>query len=110
VDGGAPTRPVEADPSGPPDRVERIPGSAHGQLTKALLPYDPTTKVPASLTVRSVSEADNAVQDAWLRLSRADTSSVENLGGWLTTVVARVCLNMLRVHVFKVLGAYGPPP
>jgi RNA polymerase sigma factor (sigma-70 family) len=44
----------------------------------------------------SVSEADDAVQDAWLRLSRADTSSVENLGGWLTTVVARVCLNMLR--------------
>ena len=44
----------------------------------------------------SVSEADDAVQDAWLRLSRADTGSVENLGGWLTTVVARVCLNMLR--------------
>jgi RNA polymerase sigma-70 factor (ECF subfamily) len=44
----------------------------------------------------SVSEADDAVQDAWLRLSRADTSGVENLGGWLTTVVARVCLNMLR--------------
>jgi RNA polymerase sigma-70 factor (ECF subfamily) len=44
----------------------------------------------------STSEADDAVQDAWLRLSRADASSVENLGGWLTTVVARVCLNMLR--------------
>jgi RNA polymerase sigma-70 factor (ECF subfamily) len=44
----------------------------------------------------SASEADDAVQDAWLRLSRADTSSVENLTGWLTTVVARVCLNMLR--------------
>jgi RNA polymerase sigma-70 factor (ECF subfamily) len=44
----------------------------------------------------SVSEADDAVQDAWLRLSRADIGSVENLGGWLTTVVARVCLNMLR--------------
>ena len=44
----------------------------------------------------SVSEADDAVQEAWLRLSRADTSSVENLGGWLTTVVARVSLNMLR--------------
>ncbi len=46
----------------------------------------------------SVSEADDAVQDAWLRLQRADTSSVENLGGWLTTVVARVCLNMLRLR------------
>src|SRR5438045_8437146 len=44
----------------------------------------------------SLSEADDAVQDAWLRLSRTDTSDVENLGGWLTTVVARVCLNMLR--------------
>jgi RNA polymerase sigma factor (sigma-70 family) len=44
----------------------------------------------------SVSEADDAVQDAWLRIIRADTTSVENLGGWLTTVVARVCLNMLR--------------
>jgi RNA polymerase sigma-70 factor (ECF subfamily) len=44
----------------------------------------------------SLSEADDAVQEAWLRLSRADTSDVENLGGWLTTVVARVCLNMLR--------------
>jgi RNA polymerase sigma-70 factor, ECF subfamily len=44
----------------------------------------------------SLSEADDAVQDAWLRLSRADTSGIDNLGGWLTTVVARVCLNMLR--------------
>jgi RNA polymerase sigma factor (sigma-70 family) len=44
----------------------------------------------------SASEADDAVQEAWLRLSRADTSSVENLGGWLTRVVARVCLDMLR--------------
>jgi RNA polymerase sigma factor (sigma-70 family) len=44
----------------------------------------------------SLSEADDAVQEAWLRVSRADTSSVDNLGGWLTTVVARVCLNALR--------------
>ena len=44
----------------------------------------------------SISEADDAVQEAWLRLSRADSDSIENLGGWLTTVVARVCLNMLR--------------
>ncbi len=44
----------------------------------------------------SASEADDAVQEAWLRLSRADTSEVENLSGWLTTVVARVCLDMLR--------------
>ena len=44
----------------------------------------------------SLSEAEDAVQDTWLRLSRSDTSAVENLGGWLTTVVARVCLDMLR--------------
>ena len=46
----------------------------------------------------SLSEADDAVQEAWLRLSRADAGEVENLGGWLTTVVARVCLNMLRAR------------
>jgi RNA polymerase sigma-70 factor (ECF subfamily) len=44
----------------------------------------------------SLSEADDAVQEAWLRVSRADTSGVENLGAWLTTIVARVSLNMLR--------------
>jgi RNA polymerase sigma-70 factor, ECF subfamily len=44
----------------------------------------------------SLSEAEDAVQESWLRVSRADTSAVENLGGWLTTVVARVCLDMLR--------------
>jgi len=44
----------------------------------------------------SLTEADDAVQEAWLKLSRADATSVENLGGWLTTVVARVCLDMLR--------------
>ncbi|MGA2836648.1 MAG: sigma-70 family RNA polymerase sigma factor [Acidimicrobiales bacterium] len=44
----------------------------------------------------SLAEADDAVQDAWVRASRAGTSGVENLGGWLTTIVARVCLNMLR--------------
>ena len=44
----------------------------------------------------SVSEVDDAVQEAWLRLSRADAAGIDNLGGWLTTVVARVCLDMLR--------------
>ena len=46
----------------------------------------------------SLTEADDAVQDTWLRLSRAGADEVENLGGWLTTVVARVCLNMLRAR------------
>jgi RNA polymerase sigma factor (sigma-70 family) len=44
----------------------------------------------------SLTEADDAVQDAWARASRAGAGEVENLGGWLTTIVARVCLNMLR--------------
>ncbi|WP_433684607.1 sigma-70 family RNA polymerase sigma factor [Nocardia sp. CA-119907] len=44
----------------------------------------------------SASEADDAVQEAWLRLSRSDTSEVENFAGWLTTVVSRICLDMLR--------------
>jgi RNA polymerase sigma-70 factor, ECF subfamily len=44
----------------------------------------------------SLNEADDAVQEAWLRLSRSDADAIENLGGWLTTVVSRVCLDMLR--------------
>jgi RNA polymerase sigma factor (sigma-70 family) len=44
----------------------------------------------------SLSEADDAVQEAWLRLSRSESGSIQNFGGWLTTVVARVCLDMLR--------------
>src|SRR5918992_317998 len=44
----------------------------------------------------SLSEVDDAVQEAWLRLSRTDAAAIDNLGGWLTTVVARVCLDMLR--------------
>src|SRR5262245_64703364 len=44
----------------------------------------------------SLSEAEDAVQEAWLRLNRIETNTIENLGGWLTTVVSRVCLDMLR--------------
>ena len=46
----------------------------------------------------SLAEADDAVQETWLRLSRTDADEIENLGGWLTTVVSRVCLNMLRAR------------
>ncbi|HEU4425415.1 MAG TPA: RNA polymerase sigma factor SigJ [Pilimelia sp.] len=56
----------------------------------------PRLRAVAYRMLGSVSEADDAVQEAWLRLSRADTGSVANLGAWLTTVVARVCLNLLR--------------
>ena len=61
----------------------------------------------------SLDEADDAVQEAWLRLSRADTSRVDNLRGWLTTVVARVCLDMLRSRKSRreePLGAELPEP
>src|ERR671921_2622062 len=57
----------------------------------------------------SISEADDAVQEAWLRLSRSDTSSIENLGGWLTTVVGRVCLNMLRSRCSRREEPLGDP-
>jgi len=53
-------------------------------------------KTVACRILGSDGEADDAVQETWLRLTRTDVSSVENLGGWLTTVVARVCLDMLR--------------
>ena len=56
----------------------------------------PHLRAVAYRMLGSLSDADDAVQEAWQRLSRADTSAVENLGGWLTTVVARVSLNMLR--------------
>src|SRR5919109_1979152 len=56
----------------------------------------------------SVSDADDAVQEAWLRLNRSDTSGVENLGGWLTTVVARVCLDILRARRSRREEPFGP--
>ena len=55
----------------------------------------------------SASEADDAVQEAWLRLSRSGTDGVENLGGWLTTVVARVCLDMLRSRASRREDPFG---
>src|SRR5215218_5670006 len=57
----------------------------------------------------SLSEADDAVQEAWLRLSRSETSGVENLGGWLTTVVGRVCLDMLRSRTSRRVVPLGEP-
>lgn len=56
----------------------------------------PRPRAVAYRMLGSLSEAEDAVQDAWLRLSRADANDIQNLGGWLTTVVARVSLNMLR--------------
>src|SRR6516165_1276676 len=61
----------------------------------------------------SMSDADDAVQDTWLRLTGTDTAEVKNLGGWLTTVVARVSLNMLRSrrrHPEEPVGDSWPAP
>ncbi len=61
----------------------------------------------------TIDETDDAVQEAWLRLSRSDESAIENLGAWLTTVVGRVCLNMLRARRSRRedhVGAWLPEP
>jgi RNA polymerase sigma-70 factor (ECF subfamily) len=61
----------------------------------------------------SLSDTDDAVQEAWLRLSRTDAAAVENLGGWLTTVVGRVCLDMLRARNARredYVGSWLPEP
>ena len=60
--------------------------------------HRPRLRSVAYRMLGSLSEADDALQDAWLRVSRAGAGDVDNLGGWLTTIVARVCLNMLRAR------------
>ena len=75
--------------------------------------HRPRLRAVAYRMLGSVSDADDALQDAWLRLGRADTGNVENLAGWLTTVVARVCLNMLRSREHRREGsleAHMPDP
>ena len=70
-------------------------------------------RVVAYRMLGSLSEADDALQEAWLRLSRSDSSGVENLNGWMTTVVARVCLNMQRARRSRreqSLGMHAPDP
>ena len=69
---------------------------ASEQLARRFEEHRPRLRGVAYRMLGSVSEADDAVQEAWLRFSRADTSEVDNLGAWLTTVVGRVSLNMLR--------------
>jgi RNA polymerase sigma factor (sigma-70 family) len=73
----------------------------------------PHLRAVAYRMLGSVNEADDAVQEAWLRLNRSDTSAIENLGGWLTTVVARVSLDMLRSRTARreqPLGTHVPQP
>jgi RNA polymerase sigma factor (sigma-70 family) len=65
-------------------------------LTERFEENRPRLRGVAYRLLGSLSEAEDAVQEAWLRLNRIDTATVDNLGAWLTTVVSRVCLNMLR--------------
>jgi RNA polymerase sigma factor (sigma-70 family) len=68
----------------------------HEWLAKRFEEHRPHLQAVAYRMLGSLSEADDAIQETWLRLSRSDAGDIENLGGWLTTVVGRVCLNMLR--------------
>jgi RNA polymerase sigma factor (sigma-70 family) len=70
-------------------------------LTAAFEEHRAHLRAVAYRLLGSMTDADDAVQDTWLRLSRADATEVENLGGWLTTVVARVALNMLRSRRYR---------
>src|SRR5918997_3026063 len=75
--------------------------------------HRPRLRAVAYRMLGSLTEAEDAVQDTWLRFSRAGTSEVANLGGWLTTIVARVCLNTLRscnTRLEDPVGAYVPDP
>lgn len=75
--------------------------------------HRPRLRSVAYRMLGSISEADDAVQDTWMRLSRSGAGEVDNLGGWLTTVVARVCLNFLRsrnVRREETLDVYLPDP
>ena len=80
----------------------------HDVLAERFEAHRPRLRALAYQTLGSTSEADDAVQEAWLRLSRSDPSSIENLGGWLTTVVARVCLNMLAARRDEPVGVKLP--
>ncbi|MEV6804051.1 sigma-70 family RNA polymerase sigma factor [Streptomyces sp. NPDC051132] len=70
----------------------------HDFLAERFEAYRGHLRAVAYRMLGSVAEAEDAVQEAWLRLSRSDTAEVENLGGWLTTVVGRVCLDVLRAR------------
>jgi RNA polymerase sigma factor (sigma-70 family) len=82
-------------------------------LTEEFQRQRPHLHAVAYRMLGSLSDADDAVQECWLRLSRSDTAAVENLGGWLTTVVARVSLDMLRARRSRredYAGSWLPEP
>ncbi len=68
----------------------------HDQLAEQFEAHRSHLRAVAYRMLGSLAEADDAVQEAWMRLSRSDAAEIENLGGWLTTVTARLCLNVLR--------------
>jgi RNA polymerase sigma factor (sigma-70 family) len=85
----------------------------HDWLAQRFEEHRTHLKAVAYRMLGSPSEADDALQEAWLRISRSDTSGVENLGGWLTTIVGRVCLDMLRSRSSRreqPLGVHVPDP
>ena len=85
----------------------------HNWLAEQFEAERPHLRAVAYRMLGSLSEADDAVQESWLHLSRSNTSGVENLGGWLTTVVARVCLDLLRSRNSRreePLAAHVPEP
>src|SRR4051795_6309796 len=71
--------------------------------------HRPRLRAVAYRMLGSLSEADDAVQETWLRLSRSDADAIENLGGWLTTVTGRVALDMLRSRATRREEPLGPP-
>jgi RNA polymerase sigma-70 factor (ECF subfamily) len=81
-------------------------------LTQRFETHRPHLRAVALRMLGSSHGADDAVQEAWLRLNRTDADTVENLGGWLTTVVARICLDMLRSRgaTHEVAGGTAPEP
>src|SRR6478736_698784 len=75
--------------------------------------HRPHLRAVAYRMLGSLGETDDAVQEAWLRLSRSDAATVSNLGGWLTTVVSRVCLDLLRARRSRqeeYVGSWLPEP
>src|ERR1700733_4404790 len=71
------------------------------QLAEQFEAHRPHTRAVAYRMLGSVSEAEDAVQEAWIRLTRTDVGPIDNLRGWLTTVVARICLDLLRARASR---------
>ncbi len=83
------------------------------ELAKNFPSERPRLRSVAYRILGSLGDADDAVQEAWLRLQRTDANEIDNLEGWLTTVVARICLNILRdrrTHPVESLDTFGPEP